>query len=214
MIQASTVYDTALALAKKDQRGGSFNIEEYNNIAALVNMELYNTYLSKYESGMAVTDALLHLKTRNTTLTLTAGQAWLPSHADRLAGNPWMTHPWGVITETSEVDVVNWPDTKVKVTSPDHGLKDGAVVTCTGLSIHVITSKAIHYIDKDSFWVDVDYAAADTLTAAAWTVVGASYKEVDMLTEEELSVRWADHLTKPMIQNPVAVLDIGDLLYG
>jgi hypothetical protein len=210
MILAHKVYDTCLALAKKDQRGSGFNIEEYNNVAALVNMELYNFYVSKYESGMAVTDALLHLKTRNTALTLTSGQAWLPSTADRLAGNPWVAHPWGVVTATSEVDVVNWSDSKVKVTSADHGLKDGAVVTVTGLSIHTITAKAIHYIDKNSFWVDVNYAAPDVLTSAAWTVVGASYKEVDMLTEEELSVRWADHLTKPTIQNPVCVLDMAD----
>jgi len=210
MILAQTVYDTCLALAKKDQRGNSFSIEEYNNIAALVNMELYNFYLSKYESGMAVTDALLRLKTRNVALTLSSGQAWLPGSADRLAGNPWIAHPWGTITATATVDVVNWTDAKVKITSPDHGLKDGAVVTCTGLSTHVVTSKAIHYIDRDNFWVDVNYAAPDVLTSAAWTVVGASYKEVDLVTEEEISTRWEDHLTKPTIQNPVAVLDTGD----
>jgi hypothetical protein len=207
MIKASTVYDTALALAKKDQRGNSFNIEEFNNVSALVNMELYNFYVSKYENGAEISDAMTPFKVRNRTITLTAGVGSIPAEVDKLAGNPWVAHPWGVVTATGTVDVVNWPDEKVKVTSPDHGLKDGAVVTVTGLSIHTITAKAIHYIDKNSFWVDVNYAAPDVLTSAVWTVVGASYKEVDMVTEEELSVRWADHLTKPTIQNPVAVLD-------
>ncbi|MBN2843571.1 MAG: hypothetical protein JXM68_10795 [Sedimentisphaerales bacterium] len=211
MIASQTVYDTCLALAKKDQRGLSFNINEYNKVAALVNTELYNFYVNKYESGLSVADALIHLKLRSQTLTLTDGQAWLHPDADRLAGSPWTAHPWGVVTATEEVTVINDPDTKVRVTSPNHGLKDGDVVTVTGLSTHVITDEAIHYIDKNSFWVDVDYSAADVLTSAAWTVDGASYKGIDIVTEQELSSRWADHLTKPSIENPVAVLDTGDI---
>ena len=210
MIAARTVYDTCLALAKKDQRGRAFNIDEYNKVAALVNMELYNYYVGRYESGIGVTEALLRLKVRNETLALTAGQAWLSNLADRIVGNPTIVHPWGPVTATASVTVINKPDAKVKVTAPNHGLKDGAVVTCTGLSEHAITSEAIHFIDKNNFWVDVDWVAADTLTSASWTLDDSSYKEVDMVTEEELSAMWADANLKPTIHNPVYVLDMDE----
>jgi hypothetical protein len=210
MIAARTVYDTCLALAKKDQRGRAFNIDEYNKIAALVNMELYNYYVGRYESGIGVTEALLMLKVRNETLALTTGQAWLPNLADRIVGNPTIVHPWGPITATASVDVVNNPDAKVKVTAPNHGLKDGAVVTCSGLSEHAITSEPIHFIDKNNFWVDVDFSADDTLTSASWVLDDHSYKDVDMVTEEELSAMWADANLRPTIHNPVAILGTGN----
>jgi hypothetical protein len=213
MIAARTVYDTCLALAKKDQRGRAFNIDEYNKIAALVNMELYNYYIGRYESGVGITEALLRVKVRNETLALTAGQAWLPNLADRIVGNPTIVHPWGPITATASVDVVNNPNAKVKVTAPNHGLKDGAVVTCSGLSEHTITSEPIHFIDKNSFWVDVDFSADDTLTSASWMLDDYSYKDVDMVTEEELSAMWADANLRPTTHNPAAILDIDEPLW-
>ena len=45
MILSHKVYETALALVKKDVRGSGFNLDEFNNVAALVNMELYNVYI-------------------------------------------------------------------------------------------------------------------------------------------------------------------------
>jgi DNA/RNA endonuclease YhcR with UshA esterase domain len=207
MIDSREVYETVMALAKKDARGAAFNIPEYNEICKLVNAELYNFYVSRYEADSTVSDIMSPLKVRNTSVTLTAGLARLPGVFDRLAGNPTIAYPWGIITATATVAVVNNATAKLKITSPGHNLKDGDIITATGLSVHTVTSKAIKVIDRDNFWVDVNYAGADALTNAAWTLAGAGRKQVDMITELEYSVRVGDANLKPTISNPVAVLD-------
>jgi len=205
MIAAQTVYDTCLALAKKDQRGRAFNIDEYNKVAALVNMELYNYYVSKYESGENVSVALNQFKLRELELTLTLGVGTLPGRFARMAGHPTMDFPIGTITATSSVTVVNKPDAKVKVTAPNHGLKDGTVITCTGLSVHTIAAEAIHFIDKNNFWVDVDYVGADVLVNAWWSQDDQYRIPLDLVTEEELSAIRRDPNLKPTLANPVYV---------
>jgi hypothetical protein len=207
MITSQSVYEITLELLKKDARGQGFNIDAFNSISALVNMELYNSYISKYEGSATVSDIMAPFKVRDTAISLTAGKARLPGALDRLAGNPTIAYPWGVITATATVTIVNDPTAKVKVTSPNHNLKDGDIVTVTGLSVHTITAKAARVIDKNNFWVDVNYAGADVLTAAAWTLAGAERKSVDMVTELEYSVRVGDASLKPTIANPIAVLD-------
>lgn len=205
MIAARTVYDTCLALAKKDQRGRAFNIDEYNKVAALVNMELYNYYVGRYESGEALSIGLNQFKIRELELSLTSGVGSLPGRFARMAGNPTMDFPSASITATSSVTIVNNPDAKVKITSPNHGLKDGAVITCIGLSAHAITSEPIHFIDKNSFWVDVDYVGADVLTNARWEGDEQYRIPLDLVTEEELSVIRRDPNLKPTLFNPVYV---------
>ncbi len=207
MIRSEDVYNITLDLLKKDARGQGFGIDGFNAISSLVNMELYNSIVAKYETDATVSDILAPFKVRNATLALSGGIARMTGLFDRLAGNPTVAHPWGVVTATATVTIVNNPTAKVKLTSPNHGLKTGDVVTVTGLSVHTITSQAIHVIDKDSFWVNVNYTGADTLTNAAWTVVGAGRKEVDMVGELEYSVRVGNALLKPTISNPIAVID-------
>jgi hypothetical protein len=207
MIRSEDVYSITLGLLKKDARGQGFGIDEFNHISALVNMELWNTYVSKYEVDATVSDILAPFKVRDATLALSGGKARFPGAFDRLAGNPTVAHPWGVITATATVTIVNIPTAKLKITSPRHGLKSGDVITATGLSVHIVTSEAINVIDRDNFWVDVDYAGADALTSAAWTLAGAERKEVDMVSELEYSSRVGDVLLKPTIANPVALID-------
>jgi len=207
MIRSEDVYNITLGLLKKDARGQGFGIDEFNLISALVNLELYNSYVSKYEIDATVSDILAPFKVRNATLALSGGVARFPGAFDRLSGNPTVAHPWGVITATATVTIVNNPTAKVKLTSPKHGLKTGDIITVTGLSVHTITSQAVNIIDKDNFWVNVDYTGADALTNAAWTMAGADRKQVDMVGELEYTVRVGDALLKPAIANPVAVID-------
>ena len=207
MVRSEDVYNITLGLLKKDARGQGFGIDEFNLISALVNLELYNLYVSKYEIDATVSDILAPFKVRNATLTLSGGVARFPGAFDRLSGNPTVAHPWGVVTATTTVTIVNNPTAKVKLTSPKHGLKTGDIITVTGLSVHTITSQAVSIIDKDNFWVNVDYIGADVLTNAAWTMTGADRKQVDMVGELEYTVRVGDALLKPTISNPVAVID-------
>lgn len=207
MIRSEDVFNITLGLLKKDARGQGFGQDEFNHISSLVNMELWNTYISKYEVGSTVSDILAPFKVRNTTLTLTGGIVRLPGVFDRLAGNPTIVYPWGTITETGSVTRVNDAVAKLRIKSPRHNLKDGDIITATGLSVHTVTSKAIMVIDRDNFWVDVNWTGNDVLTNATWTLTGAERKEVDMVTELEYSSRVGDSLLKPTVANPVAVLD-------
>lgn len=207
MIRSEDVFNIILGLLKKDARGQGFGQDEFNHISSLVNLEIYNNYISKYETSATVSDILAPFKVRNTNLTLTAGLARMPGVFDRVAGNPTIAYPWGVITATATVTIVNNATAKLKITSPGHNLKDGDIITATGLSVHTVTSKAIKVIDRNNFWVDVDYAGADALTNAAWTLTGAERKQVDMVSELEYSVRVGDANLKPTVANPMAVLD-------
>jgi DNA/RNA endonuclease YhcR with UshA esterase domain len=207
MIRSEDVYLITLELLKKDVRGQGMNIDAFNSISALVNMELYNSYVSKYEGSATVSDIMAPFKVRDTTITLAAGKARLPGVYDRLAGNPTIAYPWGVVTATATVTIVNNPTAKLKITSPNHNLRDGDIVTVTGISVHTVTAQAVHVIDENNFWVNVTYAGADVLTAAAWTLSGAERKQVDMVTELEYSARVGDAALKPTIANPIAVLD-------
>lgn len=207
MILSSSVYNIMLAIAKKDSRGQGFNIDEYNDVASLVNMELYNFYVSRYEIDSTISGIISPLKVRGANITLSNGAGRLPGVFDRAAGNPVFTYPTGVITATATVTIVNNATAKLKITSPNHGLKTGDVITATGLSVHTVTAKAINFIDANSFWVDVNYTGADVLTNALWTLSGAGYKEIDMVTEAELSSRYTNSLTVPSRHNPVYVLD-------
>lgn len=207
MIRSEDVFNIMLGLLKKDARGQGFGQDEFNHISSLVNMELYNAYVAKYEVDATVSDILAPFKVRNTNLTLTAGLARMPGVFDRVAGNPTIAYPWGVITATATVTIVNNATAKLKITSPGHNLKDGDIITATGLSVHTVTSKAIKVIDRNNFWVDVNYAGADALTNAAWTLTGAERKQVDMVSELEYSVRVGDANLKPTVANPMAVLD-------
>ena len=207
MIASRTVYDTCLALAKKDVRGRAFNIAEYNNVSALINMEMFNYYVSKYETDEKVTTALHQFKIRDYEVKLTAGVGLLPGRFAKMAGCPTVNFPTGPITLVKPVDIPYTPNRKLKVTAPNHGLKDGTIVTCSGLQVHTIASEPIHYIDRDNFWVNVNYISVESLIYAMWTLnQGETYRvPIDLVTEEELSVRLRDPLLKPTFANPVFV---------
>lgn len=207
MIRSEDVFNITLGLLKKDARGQGFGQDEFNHISSLVNMELYNAYVAKYETDAIVSKIMAPFKVRNATLMLTSGVAKLPGVYDRLAGNPTIAYPWGSITATASVTIVNNANAKLKITSPRHNLKNGDVISATGLSVHNVTSKEVRVIDRDSFWVDVNWTGVDVLTNAAWTMATAERKEVDMITELEYSARVGDSNLKPTIANPVSVLD-------
>lgn len=102
-VSVSYVYDTILTLIRKDQQGNSFNIPEYNNLIKLVNLELYNFYVSKIEQDADNTNVMYPFIKRNVQITLTGGVGELPSVVHRLLGKPWYisgsdTIPFDMVT--------------------------------------------------------------------------------------------------------------------
>lgn len=88
MIYVSSVYDTIQTLIRKDQKGNSFNIKEFNRLANVVNLELYNFFVSKLEVGQDITENLKPFVVPNASISLTAGVGALPAAYSRMLGKP------------------------------------------------------------------------------------------------------------------------------
>lgn len=66
------IYEMVLDLVRKDKRGRSFDIDEFNRVAKVVNAEVYAHYYSLYETSLESSDALDAFKMGNHQITLTA----------------------------------------------------------------------------------------------------------------------------------------------
>lgn len=90
MISVSYVYNTIQTLIRKDQKGNSFNIKEFNRFTQLINLELYNIYAKELEVDSDVTNALRDFMTMQEAVSLTSGVGDLPSTYERLLGVPYL----------------------------------------------------------------------------------------------------------------------------
>lgn len=97
MIYVSSVFDTVQTLIRKDQKGNSFSIKEFNNLISMVNYELYNFYASHVQETQDVTEQLKSFMVLNSPITLTTGVGSLPTYG-RLLGMPRVG--------TTKIDVV------------------------------------------------------------------------------------------------------------
>jgi hypothetical protein len=94
MISVSQVYDTALALVRKDKRGLSFSPDDYNSILRQVNQRIWRITYHNFESSKLSMDELGSLKIVDYAINLDAnGVGVLPTNYFHLAGDPWYTHP-------------------------------------------------------------------------------------------------------------------------
>lgn len=84
----SDVYSLLLDELRTDHRGLSCDPDAFNRLIRLVNQELYDQYVTDFESGQESSDTLGFLKVHNYSLPLTAGVATLPSSYERLIGKP------------------------------------------------------------------------------------------------------------------------------
>jgi len=99
MISVSYVYDTVQTIIRKDQKGNSFNISEFNRIIKLVNYELFNYYVSKLEVDKDTTEALKNFMNSEESISLTSGVGDLPADYKKLLGDPY------VISGSDYIDV-------------------------------------------------------------------------------------------------------------
>ena len=91
-----------LDLARKDKRGRSLDIDEFNRVAKIVNARVYAHYYKQFEMSKDVSNALAKFKVTNYEVSLTAGVGTLPSDYYELIGIPRYTDG----SDTREVDVV------------------------------------------------------------------------------------------------------------
>jgi hypothetical protein len=93
MISVSQIYDTVLALTRKDKRGLSLPPSEYNNIITAVNQRVWRITYHNFETNKLSMDELGSLKVIDLPIVLDAnGVGSLPTNYFHLAGDPWYNH--------------------------------------------------------------------------------------------------------------------------
>jgi hypothetical protein len=118
MISVSYVYDTVQTLIRKDQKGNSFNIKEFNRGIKLINYELYNFFAGRVEESSDVTEALKDFMTMQEAVALVSGVGDLPATYERLRGKPY-TIAGSTYTPVDEITGVEKADRlKDELTKP------------------------------------------------------------------------------------------------
>ena len=108
MILVSYVYDTIQTLIRKDQKGNTFNLSEFNRVAKLINYELYNIFAPDIGKSTEVNEALKDLKIMGSAISLTTGAGNLPAGYERIIGKPY-TISGSTFAEVDEITELELP---------------------------------------------------------------------------------------------------------
>lgn len=102
MVYCYEVYELVLDLVRKDKRGRSLDIDEFNRVSKMVNARVYSHYYNMFETSLDSSNSLAGFKVTNYEVTLTSGVGAMPSDYYDLIGIPRYTDG----SDTREVDVV------------------------------------------------------------------------------------------------------------
>lgn len=93
MVSVSQIYDTILALIRKDKRGLAFSPEDYNNALVAVNQRIYRLNYADFEESKLSMDETGSFKKVGYSISLDGnGIGVLPTDYMHLVGEPWYTH--------------------------------------------------------------------------------------------------------------------------
>ncbi len=96
MLYGSVIYNTLLSKIRKDARGLSLSIDEFNLAAVVVNQRVMDRYYADFEDSLDVSNNLGSLKKFDTALTLVSGVTTLPFDYYSLIGLPYYYDSGGV----------------------------------------------------------------------------------------------------------------------
>ena len=82
-----TFYEKLLTYIRKDVRGKTLSVDEFNELIPVVNYELYNHFYSQWEESQVASDALLPWKRFNQDLDITSNKV-------ALTGGDFATYPY------------------------------------------------------------------------------------------------------------------------
>ena len=212
MIYSYVIYDTLLDAIRKDSRGRSLSIEEFNNLSAIVNHSLFEDYYNKFEENIESSDTLGGFKVFEYGIDLTAnGNATaavgtLPDNYYHLIGQPRTISGSTVRT----VDVVSAQEHSIRIqdyltqpTTTYPMCQIGGINASDELQIRVypstITKVYIDYLkEPDAPFLDYylnnttlnyTYMAAD---ATVTVPLGSTYRDgtLGVTTPASLTVNW------------------------
>ena len=89
MLLASDVYEIILNLSRKDLRGRSLSVEEYNSTARIVNETVFAKYYAEFENSSENSESLSGFKVLGESIPIVAGVGTLPASYYHVVGMPW-----------------------------------------------------------------------------------------------------------------------------
>ena len=94
MIYADKIYDTLVSICRKDKRGLSLSIDDFNNLAVQVNQRIFRLNYSNFETSKLSMDEMDSFKITDYAINLDAnGIGQLPTNYYHLVGDPYYYHP-------------------------------------------------------------------------------------------------------------------------
>jgi hypothetical protein len=93
----SDVYESVLAYLRKDKRGLSLSLAEFNTHSTMVDKRILIAFCSRYEDDIEISSHMGFLKVLDYPLTLTSGIASLPTNYFRLSGDPYYYDSDGIM---------------------------------------------------------------------------------------------------------------------
>ena len=97
MILSSVIYETLLDSVRKDKRGRSISVEEYNSLAPIVNESVFSHYYKEFESSPESSSKMGDFRVIGESVAIAGGVGTLPVSFYSLSGKPYYTDASGVI---------------------------------------------------------------------------------------------------------------------
>lgn len=97
MLYSYHVYETLLSTIRKDKRGKSVTVEEFNDIAPLVNEAVFSKYYSQFESTPENTNKMSYFRVFGEPVAIALGIGSLPARYYAMSGSPYYTDAGGVV---------------------------------------------------------------------------------------------------------------------
>ena len=84
-----TVYQALLDLVRKDARGSSLSVDEFNRVSNIVNQRVLSDYFATLEEGIESSNDIGAYKVLDYSLAISGGKATLPANYYQLIGEPY-----------------------------------------------------------------------------------------------------------------------------
>ncbi len=177
MIYCSEVYQAVLDIARKDKRGLSLSVEEFNSIAPIVNELLFAKYYADFEDTQEDSEAMSGFKVLNESIAVGAGGiAPLPANYYYMCGMPRYTHTDGNDRYLDMVSSLEHAkreqDYLTKATLENPTFRFGIATTISPMTMYVTPSTGINPVIIDYIRIPdvpfLDYYINDTTYEQTW----------------------------------------------
>lgn len=178
----STVYESLLSYLRKDKRGLSLSVDEFNRLSVIVDKRILSAFASRQEENIRITSSSGFLKVTGYNIALTSGVGSLPLNYYQIMGDPYYTDTSVTPSKVRYIDVVTTEEdsyrerdylTKATTKYPTCviGSQDAYKAIQIRIKPTTITSVRINYF-RDTVSPYLDYYADDTNHTITYLTAG------------------------------------------